>query len=398
MATSIWVRWIGTELSGLISYPVAGKSNRRGVVATWMCRKGATLARGIVPSLLYRQLTTRCSMFATPSWRIDRRCLSRRLIKMGHAERIMAVAKDPSACGRSAISASWVRSLTRYGLDPQDTGRPRTLTDRELREARAHVEPLLHAGQCTLDRLFQAVGDTGCCVLFTDRHGVTVDRRGAGADDETFYRWGLWTGTVWSEESEGTNGIGTCLAEQRTLTIHRDQHFHARNTGLSCTVAPIYDHQGRLAAALDVSSCRADLTEGFVGLIAAAVVDAARRIEARHFRAAFPKARIVLAPGSDWGAGALLAVDDDDLIVGATRAARLACDITNASLARVLPADSVLTQPGGHGANFDDAERGVLHRALARAGGNVSLTAKTLGISRATLHRKIKRLGLRQEA
>ncbi|MFN5526007.1 helix-turn-helix domain-containing protein, partial [Bradyrhizobium sp.] len=36
----------------------------------------------------------------------------------------------------------------------------------------------------------------------------------------------------------------------------------------------------------------------------------------------------------------------------------------------------------------------VLKRALARAGGNVSKAAKELDLSRATLHRKMKRLGL----
>jgi transcriptional regulator of acetoin/glycerol metabolism len=312
-----------------------------------------------------------------------------------HADRIIAVARDPSASGRSAIYASWARSLTRYGLDPQDPSPPRTLSGRELREARERVEPLLFAAGCTLDRLFQAVGDTGCCVLFTDRHGVPVDRRGVGADDETFFRWGLWTGTVWSEESEGTNGIGTCIAEERALTIHRDQHFHARNTGLSCSVAPIYDHQGRLAAALDVSSCRADLTEDFVGLIAAAVVDAARKIEARHFKSAFPRARIVLAPDTDWGASALLAIDEDDLIVGATRAARIACGITDAAIAKSLPADTILCPSDEGIENLDSAERGVLARALARSDGNVSQAARTLGVSRATLHRKLRRLNVK---
>ena len=134
----------------------------------------------------------------------------------------------------------------------------------------------------------------------------------------------LWTGTVWSEDSEGTNGIGTCLAEQRALTIHRDQHFFSRNTLLSCTTAPIYDHEGNLAAALDVSSCRSDLTEGFVNLIAIAVGDAARRIEAENFRLAFSNARILLAPVAERSASALIAVDADDLVIGATRSARLA--------------------------------------------------------------------------
>ena len=310
---------------------------------------------------------------------------------MTHADRINAVVTDPSASGRSALFASWARSLTRYKLDPQDSRPPRTLTAHELSEARAEVEPLLCAAHATLDRLFLAVGGAGCCVLFTDRHGVPVDRRGACADDDTFQRWGLWTGAVWSEESEGTNGIGTCLAEDRALIIHRDQHFFARNTGLTCAVAPIHDHRGRLAAALDVSSCRNDLSEDIARLIAASVAEAAHRIEARHFRSAFPDARIVLAPGADWASGALLAIDAEDLIVGATHAARLACGITDARIAAMLPADAILS---GRDVGLGQAERGVLQRALARCSGNVSAAAKSLGVSRATLHRKMRKLGL----
>ena len=136
----------------------------------------------------------------------------------------------------------------RYGLDPTDKSPPRTLTGRELQLAREPVESLLVSARSTLDRLFQAVGDTGCCVLFASADGVPIDRRGVPSDDQTFQSWGLWPGAVWSEQSEGTNGIGTCIADERALTIHRDQHFHSRNIGLSCTVAPIYDHRGRLAA------------------------------------------------------------------------------------------------------------------------------------------------------
>ncbi len=312
--------------------------------------------------------------------------------KSNHGDRVLAVVADPSAAARSALAASWVRSSA-YGLDPEDGRAPRILDAMDLRQARDQIEPLLHAAQASLDHLFQAVGSTGCCVLFTNRHGVPVDRRGVASDNDTFHRWGLWTGAVWSEEAEGTNGIGTCLAEERALTIHRDQHFQARNTALSCTVAPIYDHQGRLAAALDVSSCRADLTEAFVGLIAVAVADAARRIEAENFRRAFPKARVVVA-GDPGRSGGLLAVDRDDLVVGATRAARLAYGLTDARLAQPLPADTLLRPDEDSAEDLHDLERSGLLRALARTSGNVSAAAKALGVSRATLHRKLARLGL----
>ncbi|RUX05827.1 sigma-54-dependent Fis family transcriptional regulator, partial [Mesorhizobium sp. M8A.F.Ca.ET.023.01.1.1] len=210
--------------------------------------------------------------------------------------------------------------------------------------------------------------------------------------DETFRSWGLWTGSVWNEESQGTNGIGTCLVERRALTIHRDQHFHTRNTLLSCTTAPIHDHEGNLVAALDVSSCRADLTEAFANLISMAVVDAVRRIEGENFKMAFPKARILLAPVTDKGSGALIAVDADDLVVGATRSARLALGITQQCLDKPMPAADLFGWAERGSKILAEAERGALQRALARADGNVSAAAQALGISRATLHRKLNRL------
>ena len=308
-----------------------------------------------------------------------------------HEARIeAAIASDRAAV--SALVASWRRSSNLHRLDPGEARPPRRLTDTEMRRARDQLGSIVHAAQASMDRLFLAVGGIGCCVLLADSQGVPVDRRGAPADDATFEEWGLWPGTVWSEGSEGTNGIGTCLVEGRMLTVHRDEHFLSRNALMSCTTAPIYDHEGNIAGALDVSSCRADLTEGFVNLISVAVIDAARRIEAENFRLSFQGSRILLAPGNDTGASGLIAVDPDDIVIGATRAARQSLGITPARLARQLPVADLLGGGEDGGEGFDRAERGVLSRALARAGGNASAAARTLGISRATLYRKLRRL------
>lgn len=303
----------------------------------------------------------------------------------GHAERVLSVLRDGAA---TPLAASWRRSLTLHQLDPENRKPPETLSGTELKAAQEQMGPLLAAAQDNLDALFQAVGDGGCCVLLTNADGVPVDRRGVSADDPVFRRWGLWNGAVWSEAREGTNGIGTCLAEQRVLTIHRDQHFHTRNIGLSCTVAPLFDPSGRIAGALDVSSCRPGL-EGLTGLVERAVTDAARRIEARAFREAFPGARIVLLPdtAADRASVPMLAVDGDDVVIGATRAARLALKLTDETLKRGLPSPD-------RSADLDEAERAAVRRALTQAGGNVSAAAGLLGLSRATLNRKLKRLDL----
>lgn len=307
-----------------------------------------------------------------------------------HADRVQA-AIAANGAARSALIASWRRSSRLHGLDPAAQTPPQRLTDTELVGARQHLEPLLRVAQPSLDRLYLAVGGVGCCVLLANRDGVPLDRRGAPGDDSTFNSWGLWLGTCWSEASEGTNGIGTCLAEHRAVTIHRDQHFLSRNTLLSCTTVPVYDHHGELAAALDLSSCRADLTEAFVTLMAMAAGDAAARIEAECFREAYPGTRMLVVPGADRAGRAMVAVDADDLVIGATRAARQALGLTDEALRKGLPAADLL---GSAGESLAGAERGVVQRALARANGNVTAAAAALGMSRATLYRKLQRLDL----
>jgi transcriptional regulator of acetoin/glycerol metabolism len=311
-----------------------------------------------------------------------------------HSARVEAAIASGEAA-KSSLVASWCRSLRLHHLDPAGTRPPVRLSDSELAAVRERIEPLLRAARPAMDRLYQAVGAAGCCVLLADRDGVPVDRRGVAADDETFRSWGLWTGAVWSEAHEGTNGIGTCLVEQRALTIDRDQHFFTRNTLLSCTAVPVYDPEAKLAGVLDVSSCRADRTDAFTGLIALAAGEAARRIEAEMFRAAFAGARIVLMPANDGHGSGLLAVDADDLVIGATRSARQALGLASDHPLRPVPATDLLGGTEAGQDQFCGVQRSVLQRALSRSQGNVSAAARALGISRATLHRKLRQFELK---
>lgn len=302
-----------------------------------------------------------------------------------HVEAV-TLALQRGEAARSALVASWSRSVRLHGLDPARPPAPERLTQAELDQARERMGPLIAIAGPSLERLFLAVGGVGCCVLLCDADGVPVDRRGAASDDSTFADWGLWTGTRWTEAAQGTNAIGTALVEHRPVTIHRDQHFMASNTFLSCMSAPIWGPEGRLQGVLDVSSARADLTEGFTQLIAHTVAETARRIEAEAFRAAHPGLRIVVLPGGE-AQSALIAVDADDLVVGASRTARAQLGLSGDLAQNPRPAADLLGLPQDE--TLEDGERAVLLRALARHGGNASAAARALGISRATFHRKL---------
>lgn len=314
-----------------------------------------------------------------------------------HVDKVLSASQSASAPARSQLVASWYRSLTVHGLDPGHSAPPDRIDEVSLSHRRQALEQFLLVAAPKLDQLFGLVGQSGCAVLLCDAEGVVLDQRCREADRAVFQSWGLWQGASWSESAEGTNGIGTCLAEKRRVIIHRDEHFMARNTGMSCMDAPIYGPEGQIVGALDVSSARSDQTEAFNRLIAAMVAQTARQIEADTFRAAFPKARILHADADDTEAATLLAVDSADIVIGATRGARRAFGLDVSGPIVPVPASDLFGRGEGL-RGFEKAEHAAVIRALTRAGGNVSQAARELGVGRATLYRRMKRLGIGETA
>lgn len=309
-----------------------------------------------------------------------------------HGDYVRAAVESISSAARSSLAASWRRSLLYHKLDPEAALRPERVETSIVKKSTERLGRLMRSAGPVLDHVFKGVGYSGCCVLLANSEGLVLDHRAKPTDDQMFGKWGLYTGSVWSEGNEGTNGIGTCLAEQRLVSILGNQHFHIRNAAMSCIGAPIFDENARLAAVLDVSSCLGDDQIGAVAaLIAMVVSDSARKIENENFREAFPSCRIVVAPGHGMRYSSLLAVDRYDIVMGATRGARQILRLSEDALCR--PLSDILTAER----QFSDlkaAERAELQRALSRSKGDVSAAARDLGIGRATLYRKMKKLGI----
>ncbi len=241
-----------------------------------------------------------------------------------HAEHIYQVAQgDTPAVGIEEVATSWQRCANEYGVNPLQNEAPRILTPHELEDLREPLDQLIFSAQEEIDRLYKVVRAAGYTLLFCDAAGVAVEHRGDDDDASRFKYWGTWLGGVWSEAIEGTNGIGTCIAEERPVTIHRSQHFRSRHINLSCSGAPVFDVDGRLMAVLDVSAIDPELSERAHALTGALTVNSARSIEERFFRERFRREWIIAVALPEGGApGVLLAVDSDQRIVGANRGAR----------------------------------------------------------------------------
>lgn len=139
-----------------------------------------------------------------------------------HVERVIGTLNSGSAAARSRLAASWQRSWLKHGLDPGAGSAATELHSDRLREGREELAQVLEVAAPKLDDLYAMIGHCGCGILLTDAKGLVIDARAGVADAEVFRAWGLAPGADWSEAAQGTNGIGTCLAEERALTIHRD--------------------------------------------------------------------------------------------------------------------------------------------------------------------------------
>ncbi|QXQ18200.1 sigma-54-dependent Fis family transcriptional regulator [Pseudomonas tolaasii] len=173
-----------------------------------------------------------------------------------HAQQVLTVAhgRDPSS--DPSIARSWLRCLEDYHLDPAVSIAPTVLEHGRLLESRERLQQVLHIAGSEMNSLHQQLSGAGHAVLLTDARGVILNCVTAPSERKIFERAGLWLGADWSEAREGTNGIGTCLVERQSLTIHRDEHFRGRHTGLTCSASPVFDPHGELLAVLDVSSAR----------------------------------------------------------------------------------------------------------------------------------------------
>ena len=296
------------------------------------------------------------------------------------------VTPDRLAMIPAALRASWTRCASHYAIPPTGEGCIELLCGAELRQACARMGPLMKTTEPELDRLHGIIQRGDNAVLLADPNGIILTRRGDSLQEKGNRRWHLWPGASWSEKQVGTNGIGTCLVENRPVTVHMDQHWLLSLRYLACSAVPFYGPDGRVAGALNVSSTRPD-PEGRIAIMMEAVlVDAARRIERRSFLHAYGSHTVVLLGESNDISLPMVALDEARVVVGATFAAR--------QMLKLGDADShVCFDLGTRGRgvpDFQEAERAVIEGALAMSGGKVAPAARLLGISRSTLHRKIR--------
>ena len=117
---------------------------------------------------------------------------------------------------------------------------------------------LCRAAEPILDRWGSQLADTGTTLLLSDRGGSIVMRRASDLSvRRRLDRVHAVEGFDYSEESVGTNGLGTSIAERGAVYIAGSQHFNELLAGLTCAAAPVAAPGGTVIGSISLSASTA---------------------------------------------------------------------------------------------------------------------------------------------
>jgi transcriptional regulator of acetoin/glycerol metabolism len=286
-----------------------------------------------------------------------------------------------------------------------------------------------------IERLSRAIADTRYFAVLTDADGIVVDVGNLpdGADAASRYARDIGrVGVDLSERAIGTSAIGTALAEQESVWLHRGEHFFDDTSVYSCAGAPLFGPRGDCIGMLDLTGVQVVERPELRHLATLS----ARSIENMLVMREPCELLLHLAwPGStnSEATEGLLCIDAGGNVTGANAAARQMLhqplphsehalhfnDLFALPLHMMFDAarrsDAVLEVPLWSGLRVQvrpqrsgtsdtasvptsdtrprlrDVETALIRKAVADARGNVAEAARALGISRATVYRKLWR-------
>ncbi len=329
------------------------------------------------------------------------------------------------------IERSWRRCLS-MGLEPHRRVVFEEVGVSSKRQVMDRNHALLDAAAPVIGSLSRAMLHSRYFALLTDAQGVVIDVNGPVDRHNSQASAIARVGVDLSEKAVGTTAIGTCLTEQESVWLHRGEHFFEDNSVFSCAGAPIWGPDGTCAGMLDLTGINVQEQPALKHLVtqSARSIENAMTLSRPHkmlLRLNWPGR--VLGDDND----GLIGVDNDGLVVAMNRPASemlglmpgmgaTHCDdlfavssqqLFDAASRQQGPFEAPLwsglrlqvlaqsSKPASgrsrscgtarHAVPLRDVETAMIRKAVEDARGNVMEAARTLGISRATVYRRLNR-------
>ncbi|MEY4537575.1 MAG: hypothetical protein RL171_1726 [Pseudomonadota bacterium] len=332
----------------------------------------------------------------------------------------------------SWIERSWKRCLSK-GYEPQTEVQFAQISSQDLRRVEVENHDLIRAAKPLMDKLGRAIANTNYFAILTNAQGIVIDAN--GPIDQTDKRARLISriGVDLSENAVGTTAIGAALTELQPVWVHRGEHFFNDNTAFSCAGSPLFGSNGQCIGMLDLTGIMVPERPELKHLtsLTARTIENALLLQQPH--------NLLLRinwPGQPLGedTDGLIALNSDGNILGANQTARfmvpqlgqlsrtgmhasdlfampfsMLFDSSRRSHAAIevplwsgLRLIALALRPENERTNLHirtdsahashalrDVEAEMIKQAVDQARGNIAQAARDLGISRATLYRKL---------
>lgn len=185
----------------------------------------------------------------------------------------------PDPLIRSLVVRSWERTRA-LGVDPEQGRAPEPLSLGEV-ERRRRASGLVPVIDVLRSSLLARATDAQHVMIVTDPEAVVLWREASNPAKHRADRLGFTIGARWSEQSVGTNAIGTALADGAPVQLFAAEHFVKSHHQWTCAASPLRDpRSGCLLGIVNVSGPAAS----FHPLTMALVSTAARLAEATLWR------------------------------------------------------------------------------------------------------------------
>jgi sigma-54 dependent transcriptional regulator, acetoin dehydrogenase operon transcriptional activator AcoR len=334
---------------------------------------------------------------------------------------VLADGEKPSA--ESWLERSWLRCLA-AGHQPDDQALFQAASASLRDSVQEENQALIAASQPVMARLAKAIANTQYFAILTDSNGIVLSA--SGAFDKTDRRIAQLTtaGIDLSEAAIGTTAIGAALAEKRAVWLHRGEHFLEGNRIYSCAGMPIFGTRNECLGMLDLTGIDVPERRELVHLAARSAKDIQNALLSRAVLVG-KRQKILqlqwLGCDFDIANDGLIAFDDEGNTTGFNMAAlNWVPDLASQP---VQPSEALFSintnqffaslhgnktatlalwsgievqarwQPEKAPTNIESSLRNVeaelISRAITATKGNVAVAAEKLGISRATLYRKL---------
>ena len=333
----------------------------------------------------------------------------------------------------SWIERSWKRCLSK-GYEPQTAVQFAQISSQDLRRVEVENHDLIRAAKPLMDKLGRAIANTNYFAILTNAQGIVIDAN--GPIDQTDKRARLISriGVDLSEHAVGTTAIGAALTELQPVWVHRGEHFFNDNTAFSCAGSPLFGSNGQCIGMLDLTGIMVPERPELKHLtsLTARTIENALLLQQPH--------NLLLRinwPGQPLGedTDGLIALNSEGSILGANQTARfmvpqlvqLSSSAIHASDLFAMPFSmlfdssrrshaaievplwsglrliALALRPENERTNMHirtdsahashalrDVEAEMIKKAVDQARGNIAQAARDLGISRATLYRKLE--------